>query len=196
MCRRLLAATIALCLGVPAAASAHPHVFVDYSVEYRVKDQSIVGLRLLWRFDDQYSSLVIATVDADHDDKLSPAEIARLAKRVVPSLEKNHFYSDVTVDGTKWLPRHVGDFSARIDDDRIVYSFTVDLPRPAHSVTVSTYDAEYYIEMLAIRKHAYSVVGAPPDALHCSLGFGPKVTTEFYGSFQPDAVTCTVAGGQ
>lgn len=196
MSRWLAAIVAGLLVGVSSAALAHPHVFVDYSVEYRVKDGAIVGLQLMWRFDDQYSSIVIDSADADHDEKLSPAEIAHLAKRVVPSLEKAHLYTDVTLDGAKWLPRTVRDFSARIDDDRIVYSFAVDLPHPAHQVTVSTYDAEYYIEMLAIRKHAYSVVGAPAEALHCSLGFGPKVMTEFYGSFQPDAVTCAMAGGK
>ncbi len=182
----------ALALFAAAPAVAHPHVFVDYSIEYRVKDDAIIGLRLIWTFDDQYSAVVIETADRDHDDKLSVAETAILAKRVVPSLEKNHLYTDVTYDGVKWQPNHIGDFTAQIDDDRIVYSFAVDLPHPAHQVTVSTYDAEYYIEMLAVRKHAYSVIGASADALRCTLGFGPKVSTEFYGSFQPDAVTCSV----
>ena len=181
---------------LPGAAHAHPHVFVDYSVEFRVKDDAITGLRLIWTFDDQYSAVVIETADRDHDDKLSSAENAILAKRVVPSLEKNHLYTDVMLDGVKWQPSHVSDFTAKIDDDRIVYSFAVDLPHPTQRVSVSTYDAEYYIEMLAVRKHFYSVIGAPARVVQCTLGFGPKVATEFYGSFQPDAVTCAIAKGK
>ncbi len=189
----IVAVVVCAIAGRAAPAWAHPHVFVDYSIEYRVKDNAIVGLRLIWTFDDQYSAVVIETADKNHDDKLSTEESAILAKRVVPSLEKNHLYSDITYDGIKWQPTHVGDFSAQIDDDRIVYSFTVDLPHPAHEVTVSTYDAEYYIEMLVARKHAFSIVGAPAEAMQCSFGLGAKVATEFYGSVQPDAVTCAMA---
>lgn len=183
--------TFLLAIGADAAR-AHPHVFVDYTVEYRVKDNAIVGLRLIWLFDDQYSALVIDTADRDRNGKFSPEEIAVLAKRVVSSLEKNRLYSDVTYDGVKWQPDHVSEFSAAIVDDRLVYSFVVDLPKPAREVTVSTYDAEYYIEMLAQRKHAFDVVGAPAATLQCSLGFASKVATQSYGSFQPDAVTCSI----
>ena len=81
---RVLGAALVLCLlalGLARPASAHPHVFVDYSVEPVLRDGAIVGVRVVWRFDDFYSGLILDSVDTDRDGVLSDPEIAQIARR-------------------------------------------------------------------------------------------------------------------
>jgi ABC-type uncharacterized transport system substrate-binding protein len=74
-----------LCLGLialaPVAALAHPHIFIDTTVEVLLDDQDrALGVRIGWTYDELYSLSVIADrgLDADWDGVLTPEEQAAL----------------------------------------------------------------------------------------------------------------------
>ncbi|MBK6466478.1 MAG: DUF1007 family protein [Rhodobacter sp.] len=63
-------------------ALAHPHIFIDASVEVLLDGQNrATGLRIGWRYDDLYSLSVIADrgLDPDWDGALTAAEESALA---------------------------------------------------------------------------------------------------------------------
>jgi len=170
-------------------ATAHPHVFIDYLIEPQIEGGAIVALKLRWRFDELYSGLVIDSVDRDNDGKLSPPEIDAIAKRTLGNAEKAKFYSHITLDGVAWQADKAQVFTAEIDGDHVIYIFTLKLPAPARSVTLSAYDPEYYIEMVADKRQ--STVG---PGLACAIARAPAVKTQSWGSLTPDMISCSVAG--
>lgn len=75
---RLLAVFLAL---MPAAASAHPHVFVDAGLTLRFDEQGRLGaVEVTWSYDELSTMLMLADLglDADGDGRLNRVETARL----------------------------------------------------------------------------------------------------------------------
>jgi ABC-type uncharacterized transport system substrate-binding protein len=88
-----------LCLA-PAAALAHPHIFVEARLEVVAgSDGSIQELRNVWRFDEVFSSSVVMDFDKNTDLKLEPNELAEVGKTVRDSLSDYDYYMNLTIDG-------------------------------------------------------------------------------------------------
>lgn len=75
---------IGVICGVLAAgpALAHPHVFIDATVEVILNERNeATGIRIGWTYDELYSLYIIGDLglDPDWDGKLTPEEVARLS---------------------------------------------------------------------------------------------------------------------
>ena len=93
----LIAALLSL---APAAALAHPHIFVEARLEVVAgADGSIEELRNVWRFDEVFSSSVVMDFDKNTDLKLDPNELAQVGKTVKQSLADYDDYMNLTVNG-------------------------------------------------------------------------------------------------
>lgn len=185
---RLIAILLAMIVATfVRQAVAHPHVFIAWHIEPQIEKGAIAAVKLHWRFDDLYSDLVINTIDRDGDRKLSPAEIDALAKRTLANLEKVKFYAHFTPDGVAWQAEKAEHFTATVDGDHVIYVFTLKLPTPAKSLTVWSFDPEYYIEMRIDKGQQTTGAG-----FACTVGRGEPVKTETWGSITPDTVSCSV----
>ncbi|APO69261.1 hypothetical protein IE4872_CH03670 [Rhizobium gallicum] len=90
----------ALILLAPAAAMAHPHIFVEARLEVvAAPDGSVQELRNVWRFDEVFSSSVVMDFDKNTDLKLEPNELAEVGKTVRESLSDYDYYMNLTIDG-------------------------------------------------------------------------------------------------
>jgi ABC-type uncharacterized transport system substrate-binding protein len=72
---------VALTMALPAGVAAHPHIYVDTSLEVIFDDTGAVSaLRIGWTYDDLISLLIIEDrgLDPDGDSILVPEAIARL----------------------------------------------------------------------------------------------------------------------
>ncbi|AIC29018.1 hypothetical protein IE4803_CH04015 [Rhizobium etli bv. phaseoli str. IE4803] len=84
----------------PAAAFAHPHIFVEARLEVVAgADGSVEELRNVWRFDEVFSSSVVMDFDKNTDLKLEPNELAQVGKTVKQSLADYDYYMNLTVNG-------------------------------------------------------------------------------------------------
>ncbi|OWV89521.1 ABC transporter substrate-binding protein [Rhizobium sp. R635] len=93
----LMAALLSL---APAAAFAHPHIFVEARLEVVAgKDGSVEELRNVWRFDEVFSSSVVMDFDKNTDLKLEPNELAEVGKTVKQSLADYDYYMNLTING-------------------------------------------------------------------------------------------------
>jgi ABC-type uncharacterized transport system substrate-binding protein len=66
----------------PVAAAAHPHIWIDTSVEVVLDDQDrAVAVRIGWTYDEFYSLFITSDMglDPDGDALLTPEEVAKLA---------------------------------------------------------------------------------------------------------------------
>ncbi|MBX4891550.1 DUF1007 family protein [Rhizobium bangladeshense] len=84
----------------PAAAFAHPHIFVEARLEVVAgADGSIEELRNVWRFDEVFSSSVVMDFDKNTDLKLEPNELAQVGSTVKQSLADYDYYMNLTING-------------------------------------------------------------------------------------------------
>lgn len=93
----LMAALLSL---APAAAFAHPHIFVEARLEVVAgKDGSVEELRNVWRFDEVFSSSVVMDFDKNTDLKLEPNELTEVGNTVKKSLADYDYYMNLTMNG-------------------------------------------------------------------------------------------------
>lgn len=110
----LLTAIVAWLL--PAAASAHPHLWVQQHVRVTAKDGKYTHVEIEWRFDPFSSEVEIPLIDEDKDGKFSAREVKLLSDDVLSELKKQGYLSWVNTGGKDFRPSKTDQFSARVDD--------------------------------------------------------------------------------
>ena len=145
----LPAAIVALSL-TATHALANPHVWVETRITFELEDHRVEGLRFEWRFDDFYSSHAIRTHDADGDGALGTEEIRALRTEEFDPLARFHYYVHVWVGEERREGLEVDRFSARVEDKRLVYEFSMPVVPPAdpgeRPVVVSVFDRENEVD--------------------------------------------------
>jgi ABC-type uncharacterized transport system substrate-binding protein len=146
------------CLGLVLTGIiiAHPHVWVDNTVEAVFDGNGLARFDLVWRFDEMYSGSVLVDYDDNRNGRLDAAEVDALQKDAFVQLSdypENDFLTYLYVDGEQKPLDSIEGFTVRFPDDgRMTYSFSVPVALEATStsrtVVISTYDATYYTEFL------------------------------------------------
>ncbi len=152
---RPLLAALCICAATPVAA--HPHVFVDATVEVLTEAGAVTGLRLVWTYDDLFSLMLTEDlgIDADGDLVLTDAEAAELAASVTdwPA----DYTGDLVVSngGSSLTLAPRDDHGAAFAGGRVIEVHRRPLVTPASAiagpVTVEVFDPYYYV--------AYTVTG-------------------------------------
>jgi ABC-type uncharacterized transport system substrate-binding protein len=153
---------------------AHPHVFVEGKVAVIFDDHKrIKGIRNIWQFDKAYSAFAVVGLDANGDGKLSPQELAPLAKVNVDSLAEYAYFTYLTVDAKPVVFKPPIDYFLVEDRGQLTLYFTLPLDQPI-PVTADTalevFDREYFIAFHFPANGAIKLTHAPPG---CSANFHP-----------------------
>jgi len=114
---RLPGILFALLLATPALA--HPHLLIGQTVRFIVKDGQFTHVEVEWAFDPFSSDLEIAAADDDKDGKLSPREVAELAKIALPELKRFGYLTWINSGGKDERPAIAPTFAARIANPAI-----------------------------------------------------------------------------
>jgi ABC-type uncharacterized transport system substrate-binding protein len=135
-----------------AILCAHPHVFIDYTVDFVFDQSGLVGIRTEWYFDEMYSSMLLQDYDVDNNGMFSPDEIVVTERDAFSNLENYNYFVDITMQSTCYKVEKVKDFSADVRDDRVVYTFfipyMVQVTGSYQDVEVCMYDETYYVDLL------------------------------------------------
>ena len=136
---------IVLVLSLSATqAQANPHVWVEPRITFELEGHRVEGLTFAWRFDEYYSSHTIRTYDLDGDGALGPAEVQALRADSFDPLARFDYYVHVWVGEGRREGRRVNRFSAKVEDKRLVYEFSMPVAPPAdpgeEPVVVSVFD--------------------------------------------------------
>jgi len=151
----LLPATLlivpALLLGTSSNGSAHPHVWVDYSLEARFDRNGLTGFQHRWVFDEMFSSQIMEMFDADSDGFFSPEEIEEVRQGAFAYLREHNYFIHIKIDGHDFTVQYVQDFHAAIDGHQVIYEFfvpctvaAVATPKTIHLLVA---DMEYFVDM-------------------------------------------------
>ena len=175
---------------------AHLHVWIDAVVTFVFEGGSLVGLRQHWRFDEFFSSFVIEEHDANRDGAFNQTEIDAIREHAFGNLREYGYFTHARLDGDKLPLDQVRDFTARIEDDLLVYEFTMMLPEPvdpgADRVEAAIYDSEYYVEVLLDEYDPVRFEGIPSGA--CTFAIREDLENPiYYGMVNPLTITLSCA---
>jgi ABC-type uncharacterized transport system substrate-binding protein len=177
-------------------AASHPHVWIDAVATFVFEDGALVGLRQHWRFDEFFSSFVIEEHDANGDRVLEAAEIESVRAQAFSNLEEYGYFVHARLDGEALPLEEVSDFTARIEDDLLVYEFTLPLPEPVDPgggrFAAGIYDSEYYVEVLLDQHDPVRFEGIPSGACTFAIREDTK-NPIYYGMVYPLAITLSCA---
>ena|ERR1700722_20586787 len=175
-------------------AAAHPHVWIDYTVNVLFDDNDLTGVRISWTFDQMYSSMLFHDYTSRPKGALSAEDIASLEKNAFVDTADEHYFIDIALNGETVPIKSVTDFTARFENHRMIYAFTVPIAAgaaPAHNtLKVDAFDYEYYIDFGLAKNAAVSVTHGEKLAAACAPHNEDKVTTTF-GPIQALVVVCT-----
>ena len=148
--RNALGASLAAAVGAlslsATPALANPHVWVESRITFELEGHRVEALTFAWRFDDFFSSHAIRTHDRDGDGALAPEEARSLRADSFDPLARFDYYVHVWVGDARREGHEVDRFSARVEDGRLVFEFSVPVTPHADPgegpVVVSLFDGE------------------------------------------------------
>ncbi len=165
-------------------ATAHPHVWVDSSLELEMDEGKVTGLAVTWRFDDFYSEMVRLDFDQNRDGSLSQKELDALVGISATSLSAHSFFTHLRVGDEQREVKAVKDFYAEDDGTQILYRFRIPLPEPIDvnetPFSIGFFDKGYYVDLTLADKN----ITVPDSA--CRMV--PKEALDqplYYGIFYP-----------
>ena len=180
------AAALAAVALLPAAAQAHPHVWIDYEVVVKFGPEGPDGVRIDWAFDEMISALIIQKYDTNKDGKFSPDETRLIEKEHFSFLKDFNYFVEMKVNGALMPVKAVKDFEARNNKGQLHYLFTVPISGAARqdgtldlNVTDPTFYSAFSIGAKGITAEASAAYRAD-----CQVMRDPKTKI-------PEGMRCT-----
>ena len=175
-------------------ASAHPHVFIDNTVNFVFAANKITGFRLTWVFDDVFSDELIGDFDANHDHAFDAAESKKIAATIWPNMKPFHYFTYVWVDKKDLGLILPTDFKASIAKGIVTFDFLVALPKPVdpktQSIAVEVYDHEFYVEVDLHKTNPIRFTDM--QAIACQPHIRDDTSRAYFGGFvNPQEITLT-----
>jgi ABC-type uncharacterized transport system substrate-binding protein len=154
-------------LGAPAAALAHPHVWVVVETEIAYDGQkAITAFRHKWRFDEAYSAFAVEGLDKNGDGKHDRAELQELAEVNVNSLKDFGYFTFPTVAGKPVEALPPRDYWLEHVDGTLILHLTLPLKEPLDPAKhkdfrFAVYDPSFYVEFALARETPVRLSAAP-----------------------------------
>ncbi|QRI66196.1 DUF1007 family protein (plasmid) [Shinella sp. PSBB067] len=160
---RVSGAILSLLAGMPTAAFAHPHIFVDARFEAIAgADGTLLELRDTWHFDDLFSSSVVMDFDKNGNSVLDGAELTTVAGTVRDSLAQYDYYTSITVNGKKVPLARPDTIHATYENGSLILSFSQKPARrtPLKGLIVfGVYDPTLYTALDFLKDDALKTTG-------------------------------------
>jgi len=162
-CRELL---VVFCfLLAPAAAVAHPHLWVDVASEvlFDPKGQ-VTAVRHHWRFDEAYSAFAAQGLDVNADGTTSRDELQALAQENVEALKEFDYFTFLFAGDYQAGFGSPYEYYLDLDEARLTLHFTLPLAQPLltkSTMLLQVFDPNYYIAFALPSREAVRLVDAP-----------------------------------
>lgn len=182
-----------LCTALPAVA--HPHVFVSARTEILYDPGGTVrALKHVWSFDEAYSAYITQGLDKNGDGKLTPDELAELAKVNMESLPDVGFFTTAKANGRDQQFGTPHDAGLTFENKILTLTFTLPLKAPAtasRSFGIEIGDPTYFVAFdIAEDKDAVSISGAP-QGCHVRIARPPKLDAATQQRLAQEDITAT-----
>ncbi|MCM2972796.1 DUF1007 family protein [Larsenimonas suaedae] len=182
-------AALAACVwgAFPLAAAAHPHGWVDISVEGVFDAQGrLTALNQHWRMDPLYSQVLMEDIQREAGAASLEARLDALGVEIRDNLARQHNLTQMRLEGRDVAQAPVTEMTTRYRDRRLVFRFTLPLAAPlslaGRTFRYQVFDPTYYIEML----HEANEQGTEPLPSALQLRGAPKGCTTTIIEASPD----------
>ncbi|WP_346796298.1 DUF1007 family protein [Halomonas sp. Bachu 37] len=153
MIRAIVMGVLALWCGVmTTAAWAHPHGWIDMSIEVLTDEADVMqGLRQTWRMDPFYSLIVMEELQQVQGGDLE-AGLDQLGGEIRDNLASHGYFTELHLDDEALATGEVEEYTVMERQGRVVFMFILPLAEP-HSLAGKTlryqvFDPSYYLEMV------------------------------------------------
>lgn len=105
-------------------AFAHPHVFIDATIDLIFDENGFVGVKNKWTFDLIYSQAMIAAGDKNQNGKFEPDELPLYREQIVEAAREYSRFNYVGDGSTFFSPHESRDLAVSIDKNgKLVVEF-------------------------------------------------------------------------
>jgi ABC-type uncharacterized transport system substrate-binding protein len=171
--RRNIAAAFRLVLWLGAvlvplsSTGAHPHSWIDLRTIAIFDEQGrIAALRILWTFDEFYTTFAIEGMDKDGDGVPDDASLRALAEASTKGLAEYSYFTFMEFEGKPVAYMPIRDVEATYFQNRLGLVFTLPLSEPVDprksGFVYRNYDPTYYIEILHVKDKPILFEGKAP----------------------------------
>ncbi len=177
---RLLAAVFLITL-TERAANAHPHAWIDVSVQVLFDGAGdVYGLRQYWLLDEFYTAFALESFRTSGASP-SQSEIDELMRENMKNLSEYTYFTKVFHEGNEIKLGSIAEMSSTLRGSRLEMEFVIPLAEAVNldgkPISYKIYDPTYYIEVLhAQTDDAINLIEAPVGCDYRLIA--PKPTLE------------------
>jgi ABC-type uncharacterized transport system substrate-binding protein len=135
---------------------SHPHVFMNQQITSVFDDRGVAGFKIRWAFGDMFSSMITDDYDKNKNGFLEKEEAAVVKEEAFSYISEYDYFIFIKIDGKPFEVKFIKDFSAVLNNGKLIYTFFVPCHVTAISsfkqIIVTTYDPTYYSALLFKKK--------------------------------------------
>lgn len=190
-----LLAAAAVWIGLAGTAQAHPHVFVSARAEILYgPNGTVTGLKHVWSFDEAYSAYITQGLDKNSDGKLTPDELAELAKVNMESLPDVGFFTIAKANGKTQEFVTPTDAALAFDNKILTLTYILPLKTPAvanRSFGIEIGDPTYFVAFDIVDAADAVTTRDAPQGCVVRVARPPKLAADVQAKLAQEDITAT-----
>ena len=127
---------------------SHPHTFIEVHSTLKVKNDSEFTLNFKWVLDDMTSTILIMELDTNADGTIQESENKYIYKEYFSMFREYDYYTYLKVKGKPFTLGEPKNFHTTIENNRICYSFDIEVNAAIKDTLVEFGDKSYYVAMV------------------------------------------------
>jgi len=167
---------------------AHPHVFIAQNLKIIFNDKGMAGINVVWEFDEMFSTMICDDHDLNKNGALEKTEVASIKEKAFSYIAEFNYFIYVKIDGTPFQVKYVTDFSARLENRKLIYDFFI----PCHvsavknfkHINIASYDPNYYSAIYFTENDPYAIDNNGPFEVTAQIK-EDKSTSIYYDMINP-----------
>ncbi|MFQ3621790.1 MAG: DUF1007 family protein [Spirochaetales bacterium] len=130
------------------ALYAHPHIFINCSIEFVWEKADLKGCYIQWEFDRFFSADIMRGFDNDKNGVFDAEETRAVFQNAFSNLKKYNYFIFIRQGKQRISPTSVSQFSVSQRQGQVIYRFFVDLSRFSKGdLFLAVYDYTFYCEV-------------------------------------------------
>lgn len=182
---------IFLFLLLSSKTSAHPHVWIENSLEFLMENKKISAINVKWAYDEFYSSATQFESDINDDKSLDTEEKLKLLDKTYEEFKKNNFFAHIKLNKQELDDFEVKNFNAGFKNEILITEFTIIPPKPIdpykNTLTASFYDKTYFIEIYFQENAPVNFTGNNAETCEYKV-YEDMTETYYYGMVNPETI--------